>query len=385
MFRGFLFLALVLSGCVPQDNPNRSATSPSRQTIGFLETHWKRPLSLQGELPAEWSDLERNLGPGACGSCHTSQMIDWAQSRHAIGMGPGLLGQYTNPSDAAKQGCLNCHAPLAEQALSLGGLDSTVSHKAGLTCAGCHMRNGILFGPPAIEGNLPEGTAHGGFTPQDAFQESAFCAACHQFKPGQWTLNGKFLENTYEEWKESPQGIAGESCQSCHMPDRRHLWRGIHDPEMVQGAVEVKVDLVESTGTVHAMIQVKNSGTGHHFPTYVTPRVILEACQVDGSGMVLEGTCSEAWFSREITMNLKTEKADTRIPAGEERVVNYRMPRQGETAGIRVRLVVDPDRFYRDMFTILLEQGRGVEALLKVAHKDASDAVFTAWEEVYLF
>ena len=29
----------------------------------------------------------------------------------------------------------------------------------------------------------------------------------------------------------------GRACQACHMPERRHLWRGIHDPEMVKRAL----------------------------------------------------------------------------------------------------------------------------------------------------
>ncbi len=27
--------------------------------------------------------------------------------------------------------------------------------------------------------------------------------------------------------------LASWQCQTCHMPDRRHLWRGIHDSDMV--------------------------------------------------------------------------------------------------------------------------------------------------------
>ncbi len=64
------------------------------------------------------------------------------------------------------------------------------------------------------------------------FWKSDFCAVCHQFSPDQ-AINGKLLENTVEGWRQSPQAAAGQTCQSCHMPSRRHLWRGIHDPDMV--------------------------------------------------------------------------------------------------------------------------------------------------------
>ena len=381
----FLLLWAIASACVDSGEATSAPNEATSKTARFLKAHWDRPLPPQGEADPLWPEIERSLSPGACGTCHTQQMLDWAQSRHARAMGPGLMGQYTLPSDAARQGCLNCHAPLAEQAASLGGEDASANHLTGLTCAGCHLRERTVYGPPPMEGRLPPGEAHGGFVPDAAFQDSAFCAACHQFTPGQLALNGKLLENTYEEWKSSPQGIAGKSCQSCHMPDRRHLWRGIHDPEMVRDAVEITVSLGADPARADASIGVRNIGAGHHFPTYVTPRVVLEACQVDGDSATLEGTCREVWFSREVTMDLKTETADTRLPAGEERVVEYRVERAGGAVGIRVRLVVDPQRFYREMFGILLDLDRGVRATLEQARTEAAQAVFTAWEEEFPF
>ncbi|MBA7466455.1 hypothetical protein ES707_01639 [subsurface metagenome] len=44
-------------------------------------------------------------------------------------------------------------------------------------------------------------------------------------------------ENTLVEWEQSPAARNGMTCQSCHMPQRRHLWRGIHDPDMVRSGL----------------------------------------------------------------------------------------------------------------------------------------------------
>ena len=55
--------------------------------------------------------------------------------------------------------------------------------------------------------------------------------SCHQFTPDGFALNGKLLETTYNEWKASRFAREGVQCQDCHMPDRRHRWRGIHDPD----------------------------------------------------------------------------------------------------------------------------------------------------------
>src|SRR5207249_4863664 len=89
--------------------------------------------------------------------------------------------------------------------------------------------------PTAPSETLP----HNGVTRTPAFLRSEFCQSCHQFTPEGFALNGKLLENTYAEWKASRFAREGVQCQDCHMPDRRHLWRGIHDPEMVRSGLTI--------------------------------------------------------------------------------------------------------------------------------------------------
>lgn len=223
----------------------------------FLQRHWRRPIAPQGVPPARFSALERSLAPASCGTCHPAQLADWTTSLHARSMGPGVAGQLvelmrTDPESGRL--CLSCHAPLAEQQPDIErgkrfvanpAFETGLQH-AGLVCAACHVRGHERFGPPRRDGSLtgsapPESLPHNGVTRTPVFQRSDFCASCHQFTADGFELNGKLLQNTYEEWKRSGAARAGRQCQDCHMPDRRHLWRGIHDPDMVRSGVEISL------------------------------------------------------------------------------------------------------------------------------------------------
>jgi len=81
------------------------------------------------------------------------------------------------------------------------------------------------------------------------------------------------------------------------MPDRRHLWRGIHDPEMVRSGVAITLATdrqhYRPDDEVRARLAVGNTGVGHHFPTYVTPRVVVRMALVDMHGQELRGSAEE--------------------------------------------------------------------------------------------
>src|SRR6266446_2389244 len=219
----------------------------------FLDRHWRRPLAAQGPPPARFTPLEASLAPEACGTCHPAQLADWRTSTHAAAMGPGVAGQLAEllvREPAAALACQNCHAPLAEQAPLVPGalarnpaFDPALRAR-GIPCAACHVRGHERFGPPRRDGSLAtaaprETLPHGGVTRTPAYLASEFCRGCHQFGPEGYALDGTLLENTYAEWKASRFAAAGVQCQDCHMPDRRHLWRGIHDADMVRSGLEI--------------------------------------------------------------------------------------------------------------------------------------------------
>ena len=232
----------------------RGSRPPSRRSSA---TTGDAPSRRRATAPARFSPLERSLAPVSCGTCHPDQFRDWQSSVHAKSMGPGIAGQLAEmikSEPATARSCFTCHAPLAEQAPLIRGGEGLVPNpdldthlqSQGVVCASCHVRGHQRFGPPRRDGTVAsraprESLPHNGLTRTTAFLRSEFCASCHQFAPNGLALNGKLLENTFEEWRASPAARRGQQCQDCHMPDRRHLWRGIHDPEMVKSGVQIKL------------------------------------------------------------------------------------------------------------------------------------------------
>ncbi len=361
----------------------------------FLERHWARPLAAQGAAPEHWTESERSLRPEACGICHAAQFAQWRGSLHAAAMGPGLLGQlrdYDADDRAGHQACLRCHAPLAEQAdalvAELAGGDPTGQglHRQGLTCAGCHVRGQTRLGPPRRDGSVPEpGLAlpHGGWEGSAAFADARFCGACHQFDADGYALEGKLLENTVAEWQASRYARDGVSCQDCHMPDRRHEWRGIHDPETTRRGVTVEpLGPTVDDGTVNGGLRVRNTGTGHHFPTYLTPRIVFEGYQVDASGDEIPDTRVEWWIARAVSLDLTEELFDSRIPADGQVELGYAMPRADRATALWMQLRVEPDAFYTEFYRTVLASGNG-SAQGRVELQQALDASLASHFTLY--
>jgi Cytochrome c554 and c-prime len=348
----------------------------------FIANHWRMPLAGQGAPPASFGPLEASLHPEKCGSCHPVQYADWAASGHASSMGPGVSGQLRElrrrePRKALT--CYVCHAPLAEQRPGDPAYDGTLASK-GIVCAACHVRSWRHFGPPRRDGSLvaapPDRPGHGGVTRTAAFLAAEFCRECHQFPAGGLALAGKLLQDTYEEWRASPAAAAGIQCQDCHMPDRRHRWRGIHDPEMVRSALAFAVARDGDAVT----LSITNAGAGHRLPTYVTPRLVVSGELLDDDGRVLPDTRSEAVIGRDVTLDLTQERFDTRLAPGQTAL--FRVAIAGRAArGVRFRVRVEPDHFYTEFFTALLKQGAGTgEPEIRAALEASRRSAFLAYE-----
>lgn len=380
-----------------QPTPEAVATE---DITAFLERHWRLPIPPQGPPPSTYTPVEVSLHPKDCGVCHPQQYQDWQTSVHSRSMGPGVYGQLLNMDPATVTICANCHTPLSEQMpyqlrqgnyVTNKGFDADLQ-KAGLVCAACHVREHRRYGPPRRSDALPppKGTKlpHAGFTASTAFQRAAFCKGCHQFNPSDFALNGKLLENTYEEWRQSPYAKEGTSCQSCHMPDRRHLWRGIHDPSMVRQAisVDVKPDAPSYApgDRMQAVITISNTGAGHYLPTYVTPKIFVQAHLLDAQGKQIDGTAQQAIIGREITLDLSTEAYDTRIPPKGSRSFTYTQHVLASAVNLRVRIVVHPDHFYQRFFEAVLQDGGGGagRADLEDALRATKSSSFTVFERL---
>ena len=389
----------LISACSEATPPPVASPDGTGTIESFLDHHWLRPLAPQGIAPEGFSPEEASLDPDACGGCHVQQHADWRTSLHARAMGPGVLGQLLDMAPDAvdeHQGCIRCHAPLAEQAGSLSeaiaqplaGSPKALTHELGLTCAACHVRGHRRFGPPRRDGSeRGSGDAalpHHGWKASTAFEDSRFCSACHQFQVGEFALNGKLLENTYEEWKASRYAREGKSCQSCHMPDRRHLWRGVHDESMMKSAVAISAAAPVNTGdSVEASLSIRNTGTGHYFPTYVTPKVIAEIYQATADGKILPDTLQVHVIARLVELDLSREIADTRLAPDEEAVLRYRRPVHRRAGLLVYRVRVEPDAFYQGFFESSLASGQPVRGkpMIRTALEHSKRSRFTIFEE----
>jgi hypothetical protein len=94
--------------------------------------------------------------------------------------------------------------------------------------------------------------------------------------------------------------------------------------------------------TLQATLRITNSGVGHYFPTYVTPRAVVRFELIGKDGKSSPDTQKEAVIGRDVPLDLSRELFDTRIPPGETFTINYteKVPRAGLT--LRTTVTVEP-------------------------------------------
>ena len=400
-----------------QEGEKASSIAPlDQEAERFFNEYWRRPIAPQGSPPTNYTEKEASLRPEACGSCHPRQYADWKESLHSRAMGPGPWGQIidlaqTSPDEASL--CMTCHAPLSEQSTLLAKTterNETAYEKnahfdpqlqlQGITCAACHLRQHRRFGPPKGEESsapkYPAGTPdHAGVQRTPYFEKAEFCKGCHQFDPENSLLvNGKPLQDTFREWQNSIWGKGEASCQECHMPQRRHLWRGIHDREWVKGGVRIEAQIqTESSRPGDALeltLEVVNAAVGHKFPTYTTPKIFVRAALLDGSGKTLPGTEQEkiiGWDARFENGKWK-EYFDTRIPPGGQLQKTFRWKLPPEGKKIRAWVEVHPDHFYHVHFypAFLKNQELSSQArkLIEKALQDSGRSAYILFDKILL-
>jgi hypothetical protein len=375
-------LVLLAGGALAQSPPHSLPTD-----------HWRQPLAAQGKAPAAWEPIEQSLKPEDCGQCHGEQYEAWRTSLHAQALSPGLVGQLLD-LDAQETGeCLRCHAPLAEQAQAFEAArrqkrahDPKAQGLAasGVVCAACHVRGHRRFGPAERTSGQTGASAndrpHGGVFRSQDFSASEFCAVCHQFGQDQ-AINGKPLENTLAEWLASPFAKEGLTCQGCHMPDRRHLWRGIHDPEMTRSGLEVRAQALPDK----ARFALTSVRIGHAFPTYVTPKAMLRAQAEDGTGKPMAGAVAQHVIQRRVTEKdgVWTELSDTRLLPGQTATLEIAW---GAARRVRFWLEIHPDDFYDhevyDGLLAALPKGGPAARLIAKADAEARARRYRLFETV---
>ncbi|MFT5685737.1 MAG: hypothetical protein ACI8RZ_006691 [Myxococcota bacterium] len=230
------------------------------------------PLTLRDGEPLR-------IASEGCASCHHQQHADWFASRHRSAWTNDVY--QTGYLVEQKNFCVYCHAPLAEQTAEVLAnrawyaaqhprVNAELPEKKpephaaeGVSCATCHWREGSLVGP----GN-GEGAAHP-VESDPGLRTSEFCAGCHEFfmpegHAGTVSFTDVPMQHTFTEWQQwSARTGEDRTCQSCHMPDGRHLFRGAHDVAYLQSSVSV--DAWRADGAV--VFCLESVDVGHHLPT----------------------------------------------------------------------------------------------------------------------
>jgi hypothetical protein len=356
---------------------------------GDAASYWHLPLAAQGAAPDDWSEIERSLSPADCGQCHVEQFEQWGTSKHAHSFSAGFVGQILVYDVGDRAECLQCHAPLAEQRaafeqvrnLDRAGVINSLA-AGGVSCGSCHLRANHRFGPPergtGALGPSALNAPHGGFLRTKLFENSEFCSACHQF-PASFAVNGKPLENTFVEWQNSPQAAHGIVCQTCPMPDRQHLWRGIHDPAMVASSLTPHV----TADAKRIRFELTNTGVGHAFPTYITPKAIMYVVALDAAGAPRPETLRSHELVRKVRWQNDrwVELSDTRLFPGQSAAIEFAWNGNDRA---EAWMEVFPDYFYEnEVFPGLLNAlppNGGARQLISKAATNAAASHFRLFD-----
>lgn len=302
------------------------------------------PIALQGTPPSTLAPAQASLRANQCARCHNKQFREWGTSLHRGATSPGLAAQMWGMTKDEAASCLRCHAPLPEQQTD------TTLHGDGVLCAGCHVRGWTRHGPANVAPSL---IPQAGYPLKTLaiYERADFCAPCHQL-PTRAEVAGRPLLNTYKEWLEGPYMKRGIQCQHCHMPNREHAFKGIHDPQTFREGVALATRATVQNGVVQVTAELTNVGAGHYLPTTPTPAAWLAIELLDAQGKSLatakQRIGRDIWFDGEWH-----EKADTRIPPGET-LVFVRSWKTTAAVTARITLDVVPDDYYERLYTTQL-------------------------------
>jgi hypothetical protein len=236
-----------------------------------------------------------SLRAESCGTCHPAIYDEWKASIHAQAYRDPFFHAYWT-KDKQTWVCLNCHSPLENQQPTLiteiprdrveravqapnPQYDADYQHE-GVTCAACHVRDGMVLGP------FDDAVAPHPTKADPTFRTTQICYRCHSVVGGPAQFYNGGPCGTYPEYEGGYwMKERGFICQSCHMPEierpvatggplrkgRQHLWRGGHDPDMVKQAVDIKVVAEPAEpkpgDKVHVTLTLINAGAGHKLPT----------------------------------------------------------------------------------------------------------------------
>lgn len=305
-----------------------------------------------------------------CGTCHEAIYEEWKSSIHSQSFVDPFFQAYWR-KDKKTWICLNCHTPLENQQPQLvldvprkrvekavlepnPRYDPDLQHQ-GVTCAACHVRDGVILGP-FDDSVAPHPTRY-----DPIYRTTDLCQRCHEVPSGPFQFYGFGPCGTYPEFEGGHYFTQGYICQTCHMPEierpvakggpvrkgRQHLWRGGHDPEQLKRAITVQLrsdtpDL-NPDSMADFTLTLTNSGAGHYLPTGDPDRYFTIDLEIlNGNGEVLKGRSDEMgrWI---IWQPVIVEVHDNRLEplASRDYTLRYRLPASLEAfRGWELRAVV---------------------------------------------
>ena len=335
-------------------------------TVIFLGWRMLRPLEIfsiskrfENPLPATPIPPLGSLSARSCGSCHVANYREWRTTIHSRAWTDSYF-QTDWRVEGRKQICLECHTPLATQqryrvlgyhwgdrwdpVLAVNPAFKPALRRQGVTCAACHVRHGVVYGPFA-KLDAPHPVARWN-------NDNEACIRCHvvnnrhhdvfyRLPPcgtvkeiartrSRFRLEGRAIQTLLpalasqssvgtqghrggQQARGAPPAtgndgygvamsagaLAALDCVQCHMPSvnrplvpggkirpsRRHLWRGGHDPRMVRNALSISFARLAAapSGRERYALTITNIGAEHYIPTGVPDRHLTVELRVLGS------------------------------------------------------------------------------------------------------
>jgi formylglycine-generating enzyme required for sulfatase activity len=280
-------------------------------------------------------DATRLAGSEDCGVCHETIYRQWSESMHrASAIDPHVEtgSHWFSRENGVEAGrfCAGCHDPIPLLAGEFtrevrGDAGPAAGHPEGVSCVICHAIDKVarehpgngsfrvnppsppLFGMgPAGKAMLRmSGTSHSeAFMKRPLFQESVFCATCHQQIAfgAELPPSDDQLSHPYSQWQATRFADAGsddfKSCQDCHMKlvdgedpaavdgqIHSHRFVGGNHAHAVSAGFSQQADLTlenlrdglemdlrvapkqDKAGVLRVEVAVTNAEIGHDFPS----------------------------------------------------------------------------------------------------------------------
>ncbi|MFC1855408.1 multiheme c-type cytochrome [Thermodesulfobacteriota bacterium] len=232
-----------------------------------------------------------SLSSKECGTCHIEIYNEWKSSMHAKAYVDPFYQAYLK-KDNNHWTCYYCHTPLERQReyKIIGFVKNDLNRPIldvnpdfdeelrdeGVTCAGCHVKDGIIYGP--FGGlNAPHPTAY-----DASLLSTDLCERCHEVPKASTMFYKGNPCGSVEEFNNGPYKEDGYTCQTCHMPatvrrltptssefrpTRRHTFAGPHSKDMLKKALYVTIEKENGKGKEKFTLKVLNNGAGHKVPT----------------------------------------------------------------------------------------------------------------------